>query len=354
MNIDINQFFIINGVLCSLVFGFVLLGNSANRRANIYLALLVFALGFNLLVRLILNEGLFNRYPYLHLLPFGINFGLGPLVLLYVRSLCIGQPLNHKPLFWLMADYPHSVFHLIFGRTFPYEPFHEVLDKFGFFSEPVLAFYIWKSYRVVLTYQSELRHKVSNEERQTLRWIKQLAWLFFFSIPVGLVFWILLIFYDLNFDYALPAYIFYTITIFWLGIGGIRQPEVVGRRILIDKDIFTAKDPNEAHLKILIDRMESHKLYLQSDLSVRDLEDNSGLTAKQISEALNNGLKKNFYQFINEYRVDEFKRRVADNPGLTLAGLALDCGFNSKTTFQRVFKEITGMKPSEYVARLEK
>lgn len=98
--------------------------------------------------------------------------------------------------------------------------------------------------------------------------------------------------------------------------------------------------------------MESDKLYKLNDLNVRMLEDRLNLTAKQISEALNKGLGKNFYSFINGYRVNEFKSRVPETNHLTLAGLAYECGFNSKTTFQRVFKEITGMRPSEYIDSL--
>nr|WP_255486927.1 helix-turn-helix domain-containing protein [Mucilaginibacter sp. SP1R1] len=74
------------------------------------------------------------------------------------------------------------------------------------------------------------------------------------------------------------------------------------------------------------------------------------IPAKTISALLNNHLHQSFNQWVNSYRVAAFKQRLADanSSHLTLAGIALECGFNSQATFQRIFKQFTGKVPSEY------
>jgi AraC-like DNA-binding protein len=69
-----------------------------------------------------------------------------------------------------------------------------------------------------------------------------------------------------------------------------------------------------------------------------------------ISFILNNHLHNNFYDFVNAYRIEEVKNKLND-PALkylTLLGIALDSGFNSKTTFNRVFRQVTGITPTEF------
>jgi AraC-like DNA-binding protein len=67
---------------------------------------------------------------------------------------------------------------------------------------------------------------------------------------------------------------------------------------------------------------------------------------------LNNHLNKSFNEFVNEYRIEEVKKRLVEkgNEHLTISGIALDCGFNSQATFQRAFKHVTGVSPKEYVS----
>lgn len=255
-----------------------------------------------------------------------------------------------KHLLWLLLDYPHNIYHLIFGRSIEHEMLHEVLDKFGVLSVLIIGLYLWKSWRVIQVYQAQLRDRLSNLEKQTLNWLKQLVILFLISILLGIVLYFLSISVGLDFNDRLTGHIYFVSSIYWLGIGGVRQPQISYPKTYETQNTKNRRDIPVAHLQLLREAMEKDKLYLLPDLNVRFLEDRLNLSAKQISEALNQGLNKNFYYFINEYRVEEFKIRAKQNPHLTLAGIAMECGFNSKTTFQRVFKEITGLKPSEYLS----
>jgi len=96
--------------------------------------------------------------------------------------------------------------------------------------------------------------------------------------------------------------------------------------------------------------MQEDQLFLNPGLSLTILSQHSGIPQKTISAVLNQHLHKSFNEFINEYRVAAFKERIQkrESNQLTIAGIGLECGFNSQATFQRTFKEITGMSPSEF------
>ncbi|MCE7994961.1 MAG: AraC family transcriptional regulator [Roseivirga sp.] len=345
---DLLPFLIFSGCLCAGVFSVTLLVSKTNQFANRFLAAIIVALGINLVMSWALSQSYFNQFPWLHLLPYGIGFGLGPLIYFYIMSLASNQQLNYWHLLWILADYVHSIYHWIYGRVFPDHLLHEIVDKLGSLSLIVIACYLWISRKVILQYQAELRQKLSNIEQQTLNWLNQFSMILLGTMLMALVHWVLVFTTDLNVNSQLVAPSVFVIVIYWLGIGGLRQPEIVARGFTKAKQTKQGQQ-SEIHLDLLVQSMEKEKLYLLNDLNVRYLEDKLNLTAKQISEALNQGLGKNFYSFINEYRVEEFKSRVATKHHLTMVGIALECGFSSKTTFQRVFKEMTGMRPSEYL-----
>ena len=80
-----------------------------------------------------------------------------------------------------------------------------------------------------------------------------------------------------------------------------------------------------------------------------------GTSTQTLSQIFNVNLKTRYYDFVNEYRIDEFKRLVSSNEKdrYTLKALAGLCGFSSYTTFFRAFKETTGITPNEYMQQVE-
>lgn len=99
--------------------------------------------------------------------------------------------------------------------------------------------------------------------------------------------------------------------------------------------------------------MENEKPYLSAKLNISDVSMKLDCTEIELSQLLNNHLNVNFSNFINTYRVNEIKHRLnQDNLSkYTLKALSEQCGFSSKTTFYRVFKNVTGMTPLEYCKR---
>lgn len=102
--------------------------------------------------------------------------------------------------------------------------------------------------------------------------------------------------------------------------------------------------------KRLNDLMEREKPYLNDSLTLSDLALSVGITDKKLSELLNQHLHVSFYDLINHYRVLAVKEKMQDpaSARYTLLSIAFECGFKSKTSFNRVFKQKTGVSPSVY------
>ena len=115
-------------------------------------------------------------------------------------------------------------------------------------------------------------------------------------------------------------------------------------------------DPALARHRVqdLLDVMEREKPYTQSDLTLQDLAAMLSISPHNLSEVINTQLGKNFYDFINGYRIDEVQRRLADPQytALTVLAIGLDAGFNSKSSFNAVFKKHVKMTPSQYRAQV--
>ncbi|MFW0717668.1 helix-turn-helix domain-containing protein [Pedobacter sp. N23S346] len=96
--------------------------------------------------------------------------------------------------------------------------------------------------------------------------------------------------------------------------------------------------------------METEKPYLYNELTLTSLADRLKIKPIHLSQILNEELNENFYTFINRYRVDESKKLLLDPrySHYNILGIALEAGFNSKTTFNKAFKENTGISPSEF------
>lgn len=96
--------------------------------------------------------------------------------------------------------------------------------------------------------------------------------------------------------------------------------------------------------------MEEQKLYQDSELKLADLAKELSISSHNLTEILNQYMGQNFYDFVNHYRVKEVKQKLLgpDSKNKTVLALALDAGFNSKSSFNSLFKKQTGMTPSQF------
>jgi AraC-like DNA-binding protein len=199
----------------------------------------------------------------------------------------------------------------------------------------------------------------------TLNWLKVL------SISFYCAFIILFILGGLNmigdfipFDPYFVIFGFIAILSFVYSFYGIKQPVIFGQEIKIngvdrrETEKYSKSGLKEkqaqAYLEMLISYVENNKPYLDRDLSIQDLSDMTGIPKHHITQVLNEKHKKNFFTFINEYRVHEVISRFSDskNNNFTILAIAYDSGFNSKTTFNSIFKSQIGMTPKEYRGKM--
>ena len=113
------------------------------------------------------------------------------------------------------------------------------------------------------------------------------------------------------------------------------------------------KEKMDHVIEVLRKSMEEDRIWLDADLNLGKLAQYCGISPKTLSTILNQHIGTSFTDYINHYRIDAVKERIVqpESRQLTIAGLAYECGFNSLPTFQRAFKAITGMSPSEYMYR---
>ena len=96
--------------------------------------------------------------------------------------------------------------------------------------------------------------------------------------------------------------------------------------------------------------MNTNKPYLDHELTLADLAGQLAISRNQLSEVINTGVGDNFYNFVNKYRIDEVKQLIRDDSKkhFKIVSLANEAGFNSKSSFNHIFKKLIGLTPSEY------
>ena len=151
------------------------------------------------------------------------------------------------------------------------------------------------------------------------------------------------------------------ILIYVLGFYGLRQERIFENsseksteKIKYSKSVLSKTRKQEIK-DLIINHIEDSKAYLNSDINMNLLSASIDIPKHQITEVLNTEIGKNFFTFINEYRVDAVKN-LLDKPDInySIEGIGYDCGFSSKSSFFTVFKSISGMTPTEYRNRNRK
>ena len=157
--------------------------------------------------------------------------------------------------------------------------------------------------------------------------------------------------------------LFLSLSVFVILVGyfGLKQKVIFTNENVIAADDASMVQPkysgsrlNDSEEKQYAEKLVSHmellKPYLNPDLTLPQLAAELGISSHLLSQVINEHFKLNFFDFVNQYRVEAFKERIV-NPkygNFSLLGVAFECGFNSKSAFNRIFKKSTGLTPSQY------
>jgi AraC-like DNA-binding protein len=218
-----------------------------------------------------------------------------------------------------------------------------------------ITVYCWLAYR----YIQQRKQQGEPMSATTAKWLQQFLLLFLVFQLIWLAYLVPYVIPATR-DWLLdtvdwyPVYIPLAILVYWLGLKGYlithRQQSGVHSKHVTPVPRLPQNALEQA-VQQLRTAMERDQLYLDPALNVNLLAQHTGIAPKTVSAVLNQHLDKSFSSFVNEYRVEAFKQRVQEPvvQVLTITGIAMECGFSSTATFQRIFKQLTGLSPSAWM-----
>lgn len=325
------------------------------------------------MIIVLINETLMELYP-IKILP----YTYGPLLLLYARWMTTEKPRFDIRYLWHFT--PFFIF-LIASLVFIDERVMKgtdgflVIDRFvSFRIVYAITFFVSITAYSIATFVEIHRHQKRLKElvsystgRITLQWLLGLSITFY----TGYVLMFILGGIDIlvgfmPFDPYEISFIGLTILTFLFGVFGFNQPVIFEEVVHYREDNIAETDPKEGkkyqrsglkkkdintYVKLVETHMQEARPYLNRELTIYDLSAQLEIPRHILSEIINEHLGKNFYNLVNDYRVEEVKRRLEDPKfkHLTILAIAFDSGFNAKSSFNTIFKEKTGSTPSEYL-----
>jgi AraC-like DNA-binding protein len=368
------------GSLHSIALAIALRRRARNRHANAYLAALLGALSLLLFNGFLRAAGVLAAYPHLIGVTAWVPFVLGPLVFLYVREMTAAEPAALAPR-WRHGIVPVAAVLLLAITFYPRSAsFKRAIGSgqttwLGDALEVALLVhgiaYAIAALVLLRRHRRQVQQLYSNLRGVDLRWLFALA-------VLNALVWIA----------ALVAYVIRamgvgetsavwaivplgsTLTVFVIGYFQLGQAEiyVVPPRVdpgppavpeapealravpAYERARLADDDAAELERRITAAMTDQH-LYRRAGLTLAELADEVAATPHEVSQVLSTRLGRNFYTFVNEHRIRHVQDALAstDRPVLDLA---LEAGFQSKSTFNSAFRKATGTTPSEYRQRV--
>ncbi len=365
--------------------------------SNRILGVLMFFLSTFFSITLLYNRGLYNFAIYGQYLIMPLFLSITPFYYIYVQSNTIEsfkftkkRLLHYTPAFFIFLV--NLIFYsllsndeklLMVSKGLKGGSSGGLLLKFNLWIDLVslgiyyiqLISYVIGMFILLKRHTQNIKNYFSYHQNISLNWLK----IFVMFILIDALLEIFIAFTSLSGLYISLEPIYYCILIFmisFLGLFGTKQTDIYNRsikeKIIFSNDTISAikeeEQPNEAFIqaktiihtvseedqlilsKKIVELIEQNKLYLNSKLSVYDIANELKTNISYISLTINNQFKKNFRNFINEYRVAEAKRLLSDPQynNLSIEGIAQNSGFVSMSTFRSSFLKITQKNPSDF------
>jgi AraC-like DNA-binding protein len=380
MNIPIENVVMLIGAAQGALIGLIIVQKHSALYANRFLALMMFSISV-LLVHMVLDDlGLYQSIRVLLPVFLALSLAVTPLHFLYAKFL------THRSLRFRAGDAVHFVpycLFLIFGvaslsaggaeRNIFLE--HSPAEQYP-------AFLLWFNWALIAqglpyvavilyrihSYDKEIKKVYSSIENRRLLWLRNItllaaaAWCSFAVEQTFLAF-------HINLSNFMISSILLAMYLFTMGYLGMLKVEVLASsspeveialtegdhgqiaadQLKYEKSGLSA-DAAAQYKEMILRVMERDKLYRQSDLTLSQLAQSIHVSPHNLSEVINMQLGKTFYDLVNEYRIGEVKDALRDpsKNHLKILALAFDAGFNSKASFNTIFKQLTHTTPSEF------
>ncbi|MBK9981108.1 MAG: AraC family transcriptional regulator [Saprospiraceae bacterium] len=369
----------LSGITISFFLALVLLTKKYKSHADYILMAWLIILGFHLVTFYFFFTNQQLDIPLLIVIGMPLPLVHGPFLYLYTHQQTSAFPFNKKQLLHFM---PPLLSYMMFGK-FYFLTHEEQTDVFrllgkGFEVQSMINLYaiyisgivyVTLSLVRLLKYRRNMVQQFSNTERINFNWLLYLIiWM--------VILWTIVLFVqqdNLIFGVA-------SLFVLWIGYFGIKQVQVFtqrplkeenqqenkGEATIVEKDIpieneltgnlkyqksTLTEDEAFTIQEKLNTLMTEQKPYKDPDLTLDDLAKKLDIHPNYLSQVINSRENKTFYDLVNEKRVNAFIKNITHpaSQQYTMLAVALDCGFNSKASFNRNFKKYTGYTPSEYL-----
>ena len=363
----------------------ILTAKKKKNQSNWVLWVWLFVIGLHLTLYYFNYNGIDLEYPFLLGIMLPLPVAQGPLLFLYVTSLTKGLAIvekkNAKNLFMIVVHVLPVLTLYLFLIPFFLMPSTDKLSYFKYVAKnPNLysiiqfyltffsgIFYIFWSFLLLKKHKKIVKQNFSYKQQVNLNWLNYLIY--------GMaVIWLSVLCVEFFMEGLLTNaqqsnVTFTTVSLFTLLLGyfGIRQTTIFLPSELstqhMQKDIRSVHFRNQYEKSglrndvakeiksTLLLLFESQEVYRDAELSLSHLSNITQISPNHLSQVLNEHFKMSFYDFVNGYRLNEFIERIEEVKlkKTTILTLALECGFNSKSSFNTIFKRKTGITPSEYI-----
>lgn len=346
-----------------LLSALILMWQKVERKAALFLALFLVAAVIKVIPQIIGFAGFYDVYPGLTFAPFSVELFFGPLLLFHAHYLMRNKPPNrYKWLFLpglIQLIYYCWAFIFLGGYKNKWQyngEFHApyIIPVETLLSVFLFVFCWFKIIQLTRQYERYLDHHESTLATFKPVWIYRLL----IALTVLLVLFIMVQFVptfitDMSYVEEFPLVVCIMMVLTWVGLDAVRKlnekfPKIQAPDLHKNATKSQSSENNPAlGLNELTQAMDTHQWYLEPKLSLRETAERLASNESYVSRAINQGLGKSFNQYINELRVAHAKKKLKTEKAAVL-NIALDSGFNSKATFNRVFKEFVGKTPSQY------
>jgi AraC-like DNA-binding protein len=339
------------------------------RLSDVLLGLVLVGMAFNIWEYMLGFSGIEILWRQLNFFPRNFGYAFAPLCYFYFKSQVDKDFRFSKKDIWNFLPFIiHTIYHVgVFsgGQDFVktvennfHGPFY--IPQIEMFTEIFLnTFYIYKALKLYRQYQAWTKTQFSDTEAVSFKWFRNFLIVLVISFVIYLLKMLIDGVYNLDFEQDWWDNLVGVALIYYVSITGYAQAQPNTGLVFkeeehkvesIQKEKFNEGELETWKAKIL-KLMQDEKLYLQPELNLSDIANRLKTNISVLSGVVNNAFGKNFNDFVNEYRVKEFQERILlpENKNITLLGIAFDCGFNSKATFNRSFKKFTGKAPKEFL-----